>query len=100
MLLIMLACGWRPDVDREKREWKRASPIIVGRLIIPIFCLLGAFALCSIAGINDKHGRLVIICLLVPFLGAAWFWSYKKRSRVIKKLNRELTCKRNDKPKE
>ncbi|HUT29614.1 MAG TPA: hypothetical protein VMX13_07475 [Sedimentisphaerales bacterium] len=99
MLLIMLACGWRPDIDQEKKAWKGAAPVI-WRLIIPIFCLLGAFALCKIAGMDDKYAISVGFVLFSLLEGAARFWSHKKRSRAIKKLDNELTCNRKDKPKE
>ncbi|HUT31446.1 MAG TPA: hypothetical protein VMX13_16750 [Sedimentisphaerales bacterium] len=98
MLLIMLACGWRPDVDQEKKEWKRASPVI-WRLIF-IFCALCGLALCKIAGMDDKYAISVGFVLFSLLEGAARFWSYKKRSKHIKELDNELTCNPNDKPKE
>jgi hypothetical protein len=92
----MLACGWRPNIDQEKKAWKGAAKMIRDFILGLLFSL----ALTKVGGMNLKNAVLISICLGCFVAGAAWFWCYKKRSRDMKKLDNELLCNRKDKPKE
>ncbi|MHC4271888.1 MAG: hypothetical protein ACYST2_06205 [Planctomycetota bacterium] len=95
-LLIMLACGWRPDLNQERKAWKGASPIIWQF----IFSLLFSLPLCKIAGLNYRNAVLIAVCLACLVVGAVWFWAHRKRSRDTKQLDNELLSNLNNKPKE
>ncbi len=98
IILIMLASGWRPDVNEEKEAWKRVPGNIKGRvLVIPCFlCGLAMWAM----GMNEKTAILVTICLMIFVAGAGWFWSYRKLKKEITSKKKELTSKPKDQQKQ
>jgi len=92
---IMFACGWRPDVDEEKKAFKRA-PASFHKLVFATPFILFGFMLCAM-GISKNIAILITFCLAFLVIGVLWLRSYKKMKQEIKKLGNELTSKWKDK---
>ncbi len=75
--LIMFAYGWRPDVDEEKKAFKRA-PAIFHKLVFATPFILFGFALWAV-GMNEKTATWITFCLAFLVMGVLWFWFYKKK---------------------
>jgi len=85
---IMLACGWRPNIDDEKKAFKRAPGAFYKILFATPFILFG-FALWAM-GVNEKTATIVTFCLYFLTISVICFWSYKKSRGKIKKLENGL----------
>ena len=94
-IILILARGWRPDVDEEKEAWKRIPGTIKG-IVLLVPCLLCGFTMWAM-GINEKTAKLITLCLMIILAVAVCFKSYKKMKKEIKKLENELTSKWKDK---
>ena len=88
IISIMVAYGWRPDIDEEIEAFKRA-PAVFHRLVFAVPFVLFGFALWAM-GINKNTAKNVTFGLALLVIGVLWFRSYKKRGE-IKKLENELT---------
>ena len=88
IILIMLARGWRPDIDDEKEALKHVPGPVV-KVVFGIPFILFGYALWAM-GMNKKTATWVAICFAYLAIGAIWFWLYKKRKKKIKKLESEL----------